>query len=215
VNGLQIAAVNVAGDLRGTQVGIVNVAQHVDGAVLGLVNVADDVDGVPVGLVSVTRTGGVHPVAWASSATFANVGLKFATRHTYTMVSAHYTVAGGGEYPATASRPAIQLDSREFVGGGFFIGGRVPIGDGFVDLDAGGTAMVATVRSTSTATENSGTRYRELLFDPRLRVLAGYAPAPHFAPFIGAAMVVRVRVVNDGQDAVGRVMPELFGGIQF
>jgi len=187
VEGVQVSAVNVAGDLRGVQIGVVNVAEKVDGLMLGLVNVADDVEGVPIGLLSVTRTGGVHPVGWASSATFANVGLKFATKHTYTMVAAHYTVVDGGEYPATDSRPALHLESREFVGGGFFIGGHIPVGEAFVDFDASGSAMVATRDSTkATAPQN---QYRELLFEPRLRIMAGYEPVHHLAPFVGTGLV--------------------------
>jgi len=100
--GLQLSGVNVAGNVEGVQIGIVNVGKRVRGMQIGLVNVSDEVEGVPIGLISVSKTGGVHPVAWSSNTTFVNVGVKFAARHSYTMVSGamHYdgehTLYGAG-----------------------------------------------------------------------------------------------------------------------
>jgi hypothetical protein len=87
LDGFQIAPFNRAADVRGAQLGLINVAAKVRGLQMGLVNIADDVDGVPLGLVSVTRSGGVHPMLWGSSASHGNVAVKFATRYTYTFLS--------------------------------------------------------------------------------------------------------------------------------
>src|SRR5581483_3327234 len=87
VSGLQVAPVNMAGDVRGMQLGLVNVARKVRGVQLGLINVADDMSGVPIGLISVSKDGGVHPTAWTSRTSLINVGVKFATRNTYTQFS--------------------------------------------------------------------------------------------------------------------------------
>ena len=89
VEGVELAfAGNVAREFQGLQAsGLMNVAGDLDGVQLGLVNVADDVEGVPFGLVNVTRSGGVHALVWGGYTTHANVGLKFATRYTYTFLS--------------------------------------------------------------------------------------------------------------------------------
>jgi hypothetical protein len=87
LDGLQIAPLNRASNVRGAQLGLINIGAKVSGLQLGLVNIADDVDGVPLGLVSVTRSGGVHPMLWGSTASLGNVAVKFATRYTYTFLS--------------------------------------------------------------------------------------------------------------------------------
>jgi hypothetical protein len=109
--GLQLSGANIAGNFEGVQIGVVNVAKRVRGVQLGLINVADDVDGVPIGLISVSKRGGVHPVAWSSNTTYGNVGVKFATRYTYTML--------GG---------AMHYDgANNLYGAGFTIGGSIPV----------------------------------------------------------------------------------------
>ena len=45
--------------------------------------------------------------------------------------------------------------------------------------------------------------------------MLGYALADHASLFLGAAAVVRARLVNEGEDALVRAMPEIFGGVQF
>src|SRR6185436_12713141 len=115
LRGLQLSAVNVAGDVDGVQIGLINVARRVRGASIGLVNVADDIDGLPLAPFSVTRTGGVHPSAWSGTSGLGNVGVKLATRRTYTLFFGSYH----RDY------------DLEFVGGGFAIGGSVELGAGF------------------------------------------------------------------------------------
>jgi hypothetical protein len=215
LRGVQLGGVNVAGDATGAQIGIVNVAKKFEGVTLGLINVADDIDGVPIGLLSVTKTGGVHPVIWASTATYANVGIKFATKHTYTMIAGHYTNLSGADYAADSSHPAIHLESRDFFGGGFFLGGHVPIDSAFVDFDIGFSGLAAPVSSVRVRPDGSANRYNEILLDPRVRVMAGVTLAEHASLFGGVGVLARARLVDDGDDAIIRALPELFGGANF
>jgi len=109
--GLQLSGVNIAGDLEGVQIGIVNVGKRVRGVQLGLVNIADDVDGLPIGLISVSKKGGVHPVVWSSNTTYGNLGVKLATRYTYTMLAGAMHDDG----------------AHNSYGAGFTIGGSIPV----------------------------------------------------------------------------------------
>lgn len=215
LRGLQFGGVNVAGDVAGAQVGFVNVAKKFDGLAIGLVNIADDIDGVPIGLLSVTKSGGVHPVVWSSTSTYANIGLKFATKHTYTMLAGHYTNVGGAYYAADGGRRELQLEARDFFGGGFFIGGHVPIDNAFIDFDIGLSGLGATTTSPRVTADGLTRRSRDILVDPRVRILAGFALAKHASLFGGAGLVARTRLVNDAEDAIIRFHPELIGGIQF
>jgi hypothetical protein len=196
LGGVQLAGVNVARDLAGVQLGLVNVARKVDGAMVGLVNVADDVDGVPFGLVSVTRTGGVHPTAWASNTSLANLGIRLATKHTYTMPMAHYHHAYG----------------RDFYGAGFAIGGRITIDEArYVDTDLGFSTLYAPERSRLPGEADT---YHELLLQPKLRALFGWRFADHFGLFAGGGLTTQVRLEKDGDRATVRVGPELFAGVE-
>ncbi len=196
VEGGQLALVNVGGDVKGMQLGLVNVARKVDGVMLGLINVADDVDGVPVGLASVTKTGGVHPTAWSSNASFANVGIKLATKHTFTMPSGHWHHAYG----------------KDFYGAGFTIGGRIPLDDArYVETDLGFAWLYAPER---TVLPNDPDTYHEHLLQPRLRVSLGWRFADHFGIFAGAGVLTQVRLERDGNKVTGRVGPEGFLGVE-
>ncbi len=209
VRGAQLAAINVAGDVRGLQAGFVNVGGRVKGAQVGLVNVADDVEGVPLGLISVTKEGGVHPLAWASSTTFGNAGVKFATRHTYTIAAAAYHEDRG----------------RQLVGGGAAVGAQVPFDRTRFSFDLHYVFLYdAGACSDAGALPCGGddfVRHRHLA---KARLSAGYRFQPHLGIFLGAGGVVDVRRalvrVDPGRVAAGydervRVLPEIFGGLEF
>lgn len=212
LRGTQLAAVNVAGDVTGLQLGFVNVAKRVNGATLGLVNVADDVDGVPIGLISVTKSGGIHPVVWSGTSTYANVGLKFATRYTYTMIAGHWARESERTYDEENAR-TVTLEPRDFLGGGFFLGGHLPIDRAFVDFDLSAAPHYAT--RSSARSDNPQLRYHEVLVDARARIMGGVTLLPHLSLFVGASALLRVRIVDEGRDGLYRVVPELFGGVQF
>jgi len=220
VKGAQVGAVNVAGDVTGTQIGWINVGRKVRGVTVGLINVADDIEGVPVGLVSVTRTGGVHPVVWSSNAAYANAGLKFSTKYTYTTVAAHYVNDAARTYDDS---PPIRVDQRDFVGAGVFLGGRVPGDRAYLEFDVGVAGLPAvsqseftssTVASTSSSAAQGTRRYLQFLVDSRLRLLGGYRFADHFSAFVGVGGVLRARFVDEADRAALRVHPEVSVGVQ-
>jgi hypothetical protein len=209
VRGAQIGSVNVAGDLRGAQVGFVNVGGKVKGVQVGLINVADDVEGAPIGLVSVTKSGGVHPTVWASSTTYGNAGLKFATRYTYTMASAAYHEDGG----------------RNFAGGGATIGAQIPFDQTRFSFDLQYLFLYDTGPCSAAAGVPCGgdgrDRQRHL---GKARFSAGYRFQPHLGIFLGAGATLDARRVNvevdtgrgfGRSDARFRWHPEFFGGLEF
>ena len=186
---------NVAGDVDGFQVGLINVAKRVRGVQLGLINVADDVEGVPVGLVSVTKTGGVHPVLWASSSAYGNAGIKFATKHTYTMVSVAYHDDAG----------------RPLFGPGITLGARIPFEPlAFsVDLQAlhlfGGALCCGNDRALRSHDQSQ----------LKLRAMLAYKAAPRLTVFAGGAATGVARYPAFGPDTTTiDLVPEVFGGIE-
>jgi hypothetical protein len=196
MDGLQLSAVNVAGDVNGVQIGLVNIAHRVRGASIGLVNIADDIDGLPLAPFSVTRTGGVHPLAWSGSSGLGNVGVKLATRHTYTLFFGSYHRAYG----------------LELVGGGFALGGSVELGAGFrSDIDLCGTYLVAPALSQDPSRERG---YHEQLVQPRLRLMLGYRLASHLGVFAGAAALGQVRAELGWDRVTASVGPEIFAGLE-
>lgn len=196
LSGVQVGAVNLAGDVDGLQVGLVNVARKLSGVTIGLVNVADDVDGVPIAPVSVTRSGGVHPAVWSGSSGYANAGLKFATSKTYTLFYA-----------------AMHRDfGREFLGGGAALGGRIALGGSFyTDVDIGATWLAAPSLSRDSVTNDT---YHEQLVVPRIRMLLAYRVLPHLGAFIGGSATGVVRSEHDWDRVTVKVGPELVGGVE-
>jgi hypothetical protein len=175
VDGGQFGVVNgAAGDVRGIQLGFVNVARNVRGMQLGLVNIADDVEeGLPIGIVSVTKSGGVHPVLWTSSASYVNVGIKFATRYTFTQFSGSATDEAG-----------IRM-----YGPGLALGFRVPMSRWGFESDAWGAYLFGGPLY--------GVSRREGLQDDMLltalRARLTFELHRHFSVFVGAALVGKVR----------------------
>jgi hypothetical protein len=196
LHGLQLSPVNIAGDVDGVQIGLVNIAHRVRGASVGLVNIADDIDGLPLAPFSVTRSGGVHPSAWSGTSGLGNVGVKLATRHTYTLFFGSYHRDYG----------------LEFLGGGFALGGSLELGAGFrSDLDVCGTYLIAPAESTDTELQRS---YHEQLVQPRLRLMIGYRLAQHFGAFLGVAGMGQLRSELGWDRVSASVGPEIFGGIE-
>jgi hypothetical protein len=196
LKGLQLAAVNVAGDVDGVQLGLINVARRVRGTAIGLVNIADDIDGLPLAPFSVTRTGGVHASAWSGSSGLGNVGLKLATRRTYTLFFGSYH----------------RDFDLELVGGGFALGGTVQLGAGFrTSLDVCGTYLVAPAKTLNLELDRS---YHEQLVQPRLRLMLDYRLARHFGAFVGVAALGQLRSELGWERVTGSVGPEIFGGVE-
>jgi hypothetical protein len=190
VHGLQAAgALNIAEDVDGLQFAAVNVARKVRGVQVGLVNFADDVEGIPLGLISVTRSGGVHPVVWAGTQAQGNVGVKFATRYTYTLISGS----------------ARRETQRTLYGPGAALGARIPFLPVYFETDLGASYLFAGPIAFD------GARGDDLLIT-RLRVLLGGEIHRHFSVFAGVAMTLRALVNHATTSA--ELGPELFGGVQ-
>ena len=198
--GLQVSALNIAGDFTGLQLGLLNIGRKVKGVQLGLVNIADDVDGVPIGLVSVSRAGGVHPVAWTSNTTYGNIGIKFATRYTYTMLSG--AVHSDGE--------------RGLYGGGFLIGGTIPVAKHIAtDIDVGALHLFANTPCCRDRFTGAIPRAHDETLG-KVRASLRFELLRHFSLFAGAGVTGKVTYPLRGGDTEVRftLLPELFGGVQ-
>lgn len=196
LSGVQAGIVNLSGEIDGVQLGLVNVAEKVRGVSIGLLNIADDIEGVPIAPFSVTRTGGLHPTFWSGTSGLANVGLKLSTRTTYTVLfgSTHHAF------------------DRQFFGGGFALGARLPLGERFYsDMDLSGTYLIAPEQSFDTERSEG---YHERLIQPRLRAILAYRHAHHFGLFVGVATVGQVRLELGTDRVTTSVAPEVFGGIE-
>jgi len=209
--GGQFSVVNVAGDVRGAQIGVVNVARRVRGVQLGLVNVSEDIIGLPIGLVNVVEEGQRDVMAWASYRPVEgedfgqqlNLGFKLGSRFVHTLVVA-------GTRTATFSDFEDAADDW-FAGVG--VGGHIPIGDFFVDIDA-----------LSGVFNPPLTDHDPLHMQSQLRLTLGYEVFDLFSLFVGAAAThefgepgrgVRMSCVAPGSTAYEShcVYPEVFAGV--
>jgi hypothetical protein len=195
---------NVARDLDGVQIGLVNVAARVRGVQIGLVNVADDIDGVPIGLVNVKRSGGVRVLAWGGYTSHANVGLKFATRYTYSMLTFGYR----------------REDEVNAFGPGFVFGVRVPVTtDAGIAFDVGGDYLFgARICCYESRTEERVAHTKDRNHY-RLRVLPTWQLRPRFALFAGGGVSAEVpfALYSDlrGYDQDVQLRPDFAAGVEF
>ena len=81
--------------------------------------------GVPIGLVNVSKNGGLGPVAWWSSLTAANAGVRFRSGRFYSIIA-----AGG-------VNREVDDGIGKSVAAQFFYGFRIPLERWFFDCDAG------------------------------------------------------------------------------
>lgn len=205
VEGGQLALVsNVARDLDGVQLGLVNVARRVRGVQLGLVNVADDIDGVPIGLVNVRRSGGVRVLAWGGYTAHANLGLKFATRYTYSMLTFGYR----------------REDDVNAFGPGFVFGVRVPVAsDVSVAFDVGGDYLLGARLCCYESRTEERIAHTKDRNHYRLRILPTWQLKPRFALFAGGGVSAKVpfALYSDfrGYDQDVEVVPDFAAGLEF
>ncbi|MBZ4420690.1 LA_2272 family surface repeat-containing protein [Myxococcus sp. RHSTA-1-4] len=206
LSGGQLSIVNVGGEVDGAQVGLVNIAGHVDGAQVGLLNVAGRTEGESVGLLSFVGNGQADVQVWSSDVALTNVGVKLGGRHIYTLFAAGFT-------------PPLDGERRHWtLGGG--IGGHIPLGRFYVDVDVVGSTLHE--RRLYEETEH-------ILAQARL--LAGWQVARRFAVFGGISANTLVtwdggdrweelgigpewREVSDGGRTVVRTWPGVQAGIQ-
>jgi len=125
VDGFQVAPVNISGNMRGMQLGVVNMAGDVKGVQLGIVNISKTMHGVPIGIVNISGNGDIEAVAYASSLTAANAGVRIRAGYVYTMLS-----VGGYNLDR-------EDDREKSAAGAFYFGVRVPVSRFYLDADAG------------------------------------------------------------------------------
>jgi hypothetical protein len=155
--GFQASAANVSGDLRGAQIGVVNIGGRVKGLQLGLVNVADDVDGASIGIVTFSKSGRLQPVAWVSTTSPANVGVRFYTGPLYAMPTLGFDLQPDPAEPGP--------DVATFAPG-FSLGVRLPIQRAFVDVEG------------NYSNPSPEFRYDEHTVDLRYRAWVGFEVTP-------------------------------------
>jgi len=198
LRGAQIGIVNVGLDVEGAQIGIVNVGWKVRGAQIGLVNVSEEIHGVPIGLVSISRRGRFNLTVFGSEAALLNADLKMGSRSVYSLV-------GIGHSPSRHTSYALGL------------GGQIPAGAFFVDLDAAMLSFQDTAYLFYGDTNSLGVRGRATLGLPLWK---------HFAPVAGVTFTYEIPIVGERVPVAPEWMEDLstgslvawpgfFAGIQF
>jgi hypothetical protein len=130
--GAQVSVINIGGHVRGFQLGVINLARRVEGAQVGVINLAVENEGVGVGLISGALRGYNHVSVYASDLAPVNVSVQIGSKYLYTLLS-------GGYQPLPLSG-ALNVDTYSILSLG--IGGHIPVGDFFVDLDVSGGTLL-------------------------------------------------------------------------
>jgi hypothetical protein len=189
--GGQSGLVNRAGDVRGIQLGLINVARNVQGVQVGLINISDDIEGLPIGLINVSASGGVHPVIWTSGTTQVAFGLKFSTRHVYTLFTG-------------ATQPS---DGLRLWGPGLALGVRFPTGLIVFESDVGGMYLFGGQMQGLSLDAGQ----REDMALASWRGIVSLQFRPHLALFGGVALTARFKILQTVSYELG---PDLFAGVQ-
>lgn len=192
VDGFQLAPINISQRARGLQVGVFNIAREIDGLQVGVVNVTDNLDGESLGIIPLPRKGGIHLALWGSNSLLGNVGIKFASRYAYSLLSAGI----GNEEDEAGEKESVYA-------GGLTMGASLPLGSGFRAASDLGVYR----------------RFRdEFTFDGqdqlyKLRVIGAFSIARRMTPFLGGGMFVSVHDLSDGTTD-SEAGPEFFLGVE-
>jgi len=159
--GTQMSPINVAQNVHGLQFGVVNVGGRVRGLQFGVFNIAVDMEmeGEQLGVISISRNS-IHPIAWTSNLAYANVGLRFQSRHLYSIVA------------FTAGTPEAKKVDYGTTGA---FGVRLPIWNK-LDTDIEGAFSNTFAVNENNSGHNNAARTRVMLgwtFADHLRVFAG------------------------------------------
>ena len=188
VRGLQLGLINVSADTQGTQIGVINIARRSEGLQVGVVNITDNLKGESLGLASLPRAGGIHLVVWGSNSLSGNLGVKFASKVVYSILSG----------------VIHREDKSNVYGGGFTLGVHFPVlasvTEGLsVAADFGAYRLVRDPAPV--------TRHDEIY---KARLLVSYEVAKHFSFFAGGGARASVR----GDDVLATGFgPEICGGL--
>jgi Caspase domain len=159
LRGVQLGAVNVAGDVAGVQAGLVSITRgRAKGLQLGLVTYAEEADAA-IALIPYSKKGGVWFDVWTSDVQLIHAALKFRARRTYTFLTA-------GVHP-------LGSDGNRSFSGGLGIGGPLVWRPHFsVELDNAISALNAGYTVT-----------RAPYLIDTLRLSLAWRPYRHFAIF--------------------------------
>jgi hypothetical protein len=190
-SGLEAGVVDIdRSSFRGLQVGVVNVSGRQTGAQIGVVNISDELDGVPVGLVNLGGSTHTSMVAFTTHRTPANLGVKFVTGYTFSMLSAGYDPKG-----------TSQGDAHEVLQSAFQFGGHIPFaGHGAIEPSVG--YAYETYVNELDASVGGG---HVALY----RVALGWHFIPEFGVFAGGGL--RQMISHDGDVSHEA---EAFGGVE-
>jgi hypothetical protein len=192
VDGFQLAPINVSQRARGLQIGILNVAREIDGLQIGVVNVTDNLDGESLGIIPLPRRGGIHLSLWGSNSLLGNVGIKFASRYAYSILST-----------GIGNEDDDQGGNETIYAAGLTMGAALPIADELrVSSDLG---VYRRFRDELTLAG------RDEIY--KLRFAGAYSIARRMSPFVGAGAFLSLR---DGanQTTDGEIGPEIFLGVE-
>jgi len=178
LRGGQFSLLNVGGDVSGAQVGLLNVGRRVKGLQLGLINVASEADS-SIGLLSFVGNGQQHVQAWGSEMSMTHVALKLGGRTMHTLFTVGLRPGGDGR--------------QRLWSAGLGVGGHIPAGPFFVDVD-----VLAHSLHTGGFIEPTA----HLL--GQLRVVAGWQPVKHFALFGGLTANTLVSFEDEAVQGVDR-----------
>lgn len=192
IEGIQVAPLNISSHVTGVQIGLINIARKVTGLQIGLINIADEVSGESIGAASLPRAGGVHGVAWGSNSLYGNLGIKFASKLTYSIFSAAF------QFEPNADDKKV---TDKLIGPGFTFGIYRPLFiDGFyLQADVGGYRLFST--------EGPQKKHDEVF---KTRLIARYAIVDHLSIFLGGGAYLGLR--GDGPTA--RLGPEIDAGLE-
>ncbi|QRN96474.1 hypothetical protein JRI60_47000 [Archangium violaceum] len=204
LDGVQLSLLNVGGDVNGAQVGLVNIARRMKGLQLGLLNVAGEAEGAPIGLLSIVGNGQFHLQAWASDVMLTNVALKIGGKNVHTLLT-------------VGMEPGREGQQRRW-SAGLGLGGHIPFGGFFVDVDA----IASSLREGNFLGSSN-----DLL--AQLRLVGGWQLASHLAVFGGVTANTLISFQGEGlkemdrfglgrvygsEDTSVRLWPGLVAGIQ-
>jgi hypothetical protein len=185
VRGLQLGGLNISEEVRGLQIGLINVARKIDGLQIGLINITDNLEGESFGVASIPRLGGVHLVAWGSNSLSGNLGVKFLSRYTYSILSS----------------AVHRQDKDTIVAAGLTFGVRFPFLIKALSWsgDLGGYRLFRV--------DGVSARHDEMV---KTRLLVSYEIARHFSLFAGGGAYVSV---HGDSSLTSKFGPELCAGL--
>jgi len=140
------------------------------------------------------------------------VGVKFATRYTYTQVSFSGTADSSGivEAPSQPTATAFSPDSTRMFGPGFALGFRLPMSRLMFETDLFAAYLFG--GPLSGVSREAG--FRDDMALDSLRALLSYEIHRRFTIFAGAAVTAKTRFYQGADAVTVSLVPDFFGGVK-